>query len=64
MAGLSTRCDKSLMLSVRSLLNYCGLGPDFLDFTVERNPYKHVRYTSGMHIPIKPVKAIDAVCPG
>ncbi|HWE20361.1 MAG TPA: methyltransferase C-terminal domain-containing protein, partial [Hyphomicrobiaceae bacterium] len=32
---------------------------DFLDFTVDRNPYKHGRYTPGMHIPIRPVAAID-----
>ncbi len=42
-----------------TLLNYCGIGPDFLDFTVDRNPYKHGRYTPGMHIPILPVEAID-----
>jgi hypothetical protein len=30
-----------------------------LDFTVDRNPYKHGRYTPGMHIPIHPVEAID-----
>jgi hypothetical protein len=46
-----------------TLLNYCGIGPDFLDFTVDRNPYKHGRYTPGMHIPIKPVEAIDAARP-
>lgn len=46
-----------------TLLNYCGIGADFLDFTVDRNPYKHGRYTPGMHIPIKPVEAIDAVRP-
>ncbi|MGH9548057.1 MAG: methyltransferase C-terminal domain-containing protein, partial [Terriglobales bacterium] len=45
------------------LLNYCGIGTDFLDFTVDRNPYKHGRYTPGMHIPIKPVDAIDAEQP-
>ena len=37
------------------LLNYCGIGTDFLDFTVDRNPYKHGRFTPGMHIPIRPV---------
>jgi hypothetical protein len=42
-----------------TLLNYCGIGTDFLDFTVDRNPYKHGRYTPGMHIPIYPVTAID-----
>jgi len=41
-----------------TLLNYCGIGPDFLDFTVDRNPYKHGRFTPGMHIPILPVEAI------
>ena len=37
-----------------TLLNYCGIGTDFLDFTVDRNPYKHGRFTPGMHIPIQP----------
>ena len=46
-----------------TLLNYCGIGTDFLDFTVDRNPYKHGRYTPGMHIPIYPVVAIDEVRP-
>jgi len=46
-----------------TLLNYCGIGPDFLDFTVDRNPYKHGRYTPGMHIPIRPVTAIEEVKP-
>ncbi|WP_088347521.1 MULTISPECIES: class I SAM-dependent methyltransferase [Rhodomicrobium] len=46
-----------------TLLNYCGIGPDFLDFTVDRNPYKHGRYTPGMHIPILPPEAIDAAKP-
>lgn len=46
-----------------TLLNYCGIGTDFLDFTVDRNPYKHGRFTPGMHIPIQPVDAIDASKP-
>jgi len=46
-----------------TLLNYCGIGPDFLDFTVDRNPYKHGRFTPGMHIPIHPVEAIDEAKP-
>ena len=46
-----------------TLLNYCGIGTDFLDFTVDRNPYKHGRYTPGMHIPIRPVDLIDEVRP-
>ena len=46
-----------------TLLNYCGIGKDFLDFTVDRNPYKHGCYTPGMHIPIHDVSAIDASKP-
>jgi hypothetical protein len=46
-----------------TLLNYCGIGTDFLDFTVDRNPYKHGRFTPGMHIPIYPVDAIDEAKP-
>ena len=46
-----------------TLLNYCAIGTDFLDFTVDRNPYKHGRFTPGMHIPIRPVEAIDQAKP-
>jgi SAM-dependent methyltransferase len=46
-----------------TLLNYCGIGTDFLDFTVDRNPYKHGLYTPGMHIPIHPLSAIDEARP-
>ena len=35
-----------------TLLNYCGIRTDFLDYTVDRNPYKHGKYTPGTHIPI------------
>src|SRR2546430_9682759 len=35
-----------------TLLNYCGIGTDFLDFTVDRNPHKQGKYTPGTHIPI------------
>ncbi len=35
-----------------TLLNYCGIREDFLDYTVDRNPYKHGRYTPGTRIPI------------
>jgi hypothetical protein len=46
-----------------TLLNYCGIGPDFLDFTVDRNPYKHGRFTPGPHIPILAPEALDAARP-
>jgi hypothetical protein len=35
-----------------TLLNYCGIRTDFLDFIADRNPYKIGRYTPGTHIPI------------
>ncbi|HTY06457.1 MAG TPA: class I SAM-dependent methyltransferase [Gemmatimonadales bacterium] len=35
-----------------TLLNYCGVGRDFLDFTVDRSPYKQGRFLPGTHIPI------------
>jgi SAM-dependent methyltransferase len=46
-----------------TLLNYCGIGTDFLEFAVDRNSYKHGRFTPGMHIPIRPVDAIDIAKP-
>lgn len=40
-----------------TLLNYCGIRNDFLDYTVDRSPYKQGRFLPGTHIPIeKPEK--------
>ena len=35
-----------------TLLNYCGIRTDFIDYTVDRNPYKQGKFLLGMHIPI------------
>ena len=35
-----------------TLLNYCGIGRDFLDYTVDRNPHKQTLFLPGTHIPI------------
>jgi hypothetical protein len=35
-----------------TLLNYCGIRSDLLEYIVDRNPYKHGRFTAGMRIPI------------
>ncbi|MFD5176793.1 class I SAM-dependent methyltransferase [Nocardia sp. NPDC058379] len=43
-----------------TLLNYCGIRPDLLEYTVDRNPYKHGRFTPGTRIPIHPPERIDA----
>ena len=36
-----------------TLLNYCGLGTDLVDFTVDRSPHKQGLYLPGTHIPIR-----------
>jgi hypothetical protein len=35
-----------------TLLNYCGIRTDFLDYTVDRNLYKQGKFLPGTHIPI------------
>ena len=35
-----------------TLLNYCGIGSDFVDYTVDRNPYKQNTYLPGSRIPV------------
>ncbi len=41
-----------------TLLNYCGIGRDFLDYTVDRNPYKQGKFLPGTHVPIHPPEAL------
>jgi hypothetical protein len=41
-----------------TLLNHCGIRPDLLAYTVDRNPYKHGRFTPGTRIPILPPERI------
>jgi len=35
-----------------TLLNYCGIRTDFIDYVVDRNPYKQGKFLPGTHIPI------------
>ncbi len=46
-----------------TLLNYCGIRTDFLDFTVDRNPYKQGKFLPGTHIPIYHPDEIEATKP-
>jgi 2-polyprenyl-3-methyl-5-hydroxy-6-metoxy-1,4-benzoquinol methylase len=46
-----------------TLLNYCGIRTDLLDYTVDRNPYKHGRFTPGTHIPIFPPERLRETRP-
>lgn len=46
-----------------TLLNYCGIRTDILDYAVDRNPYKHGKFTPGTHIPIFPPEKIRETKP-
>jgi hypothetical protein len=46
-----------------TLLNYCGVGTDFLDYTVDRNPHKQGRFLPGTHIPIHAPEKISQTKP-
>jgi SAM-dependent methyltransferase len=46
-----------------TLLNYCGIRSDFVDYTVDRNPYKHNKFLPGTHIPIFPPERIRLTRP-
>lgn len=46
-----------------TMLNYCGVRTDFLDYTVDRNPYKHGKFLPGTHIPIFPPEKIGETRP-
>lgn len=35
-----------------TFLNYCGIGPDLVEYTVDKSPYKQNLYTPGMHLPV------------
>lgn len=41
-----------------TLLNYCGVGTDFIDYVVDRNPLKQGRLLPGTHIPVRAPEAI------
>ncbi len=46
-----------------TLLNYCGIRTDFIDFVVDRNPYKQGRYLPGSRIPVFAPDKIDQMKP-
>lgn len=46
-----------------TLLNYCGIRTDFLDYTVDRNPYKQGKFLPGTHIPIYHPSKIEETKP-
>jgi hypothetical protein len=42
-----------------TLLNYCGIRTDLLDYTVDRNPYKQGQFLPGTHIPIRHPEVLE-----
>jgi C-methyltransferase C-terminal domain/Putative zinc binding domain/Methyltransferase domain len=46
-----------------TLLNYCGIRTDLLDFTVDRNPYKQGQFLPGTHVPIRHPEALEQARP-
>jgi hypothetical protein len=46
-----------------TLLNYCGIGTDFIDYTVDRNPHKQGLFLPGSRIPIFPPEKIKETRP-
>ena len=46
-----------------TLLNYCGVGRELVEYTVDRNPHKQGRYLPGTHIPIFEPERIEATRP-
>ncbi len=43
-----------------TLLNYCGIRTDMVDYVVDRNPHKVGKFLPGTHIPIKSIEHIKA----
>jgi len=46
-----------------TLLNYCGIRSDFLDYTVDRSPHKQGKFLPGTHIPILHPDYLKQTCP-
>jgi SAM-dependent methyltransferase len=46
-----------------TLLNYCGIGTDFIEYTCDLNPHKQGHYLPGTHIPIRAPDAIRETRP-
>jgi SAM-dependent methyltransferase len=46
-----------------TLLNYCGVGRDFIDFTCDLNPHKQGHFLPGSHIPIRSPEEIRGLRP-
>lgn len=46
-----------------TMITYFGIGPEYLDFLVDKNPLKHGLYSPNTRIPIRPVEDLDIAQP-
>ena len=53
-----TVCGYGAPAKGNTLLNYCGVGPEYVAFTVDRNPAKQNTLLPGTRIPVFPVDEI------
>lgn len=53
-----TVCGYGAPAKGNTLLNYCHINTDLLEYTVDKNPMKVGMLTPGMHIPVLPVSTI------
>jgi hypothetical protein len=42
-----------------TLLNYCGIRSDLIEYLVDRNPYEHGKFTPRARLPIHAVERLD-----
>ena len=45
------------------IMNFCGIGKEYIEFVVDDAPAKHGFFTPGTHVPIKPWSFIDQANP-
>lgn len=43
-----------------TILNYCGIGPELIEYISDTTPIKQGKFTPGMHIPVKPYETFKA----
>ncbi len=46
-----------------TLLNYCGIDTELVDYIVDKNPLKVGTYTPGTHIPVEPASVLERETP-
>ena len=46
-----------------TILNYCGVGPDLIEYISDTTPIKQGKFTPGMHIPVVPYETFKSTPP-